>query len=140
MSGEEAGKAKSCEPKPRDRLNRAVWNVLGTFFVVLGAIGIALPVLPTTPFVLLAAACYAKGSERMHCWLMNNKYFGKYLRDYAEHRGMPMRAKIVSILFVWAGILFSAYFFVPVLWGQIAMVAVAIGVTVHLLKLKTLRS
>jgi uncharacterized membrane protein YbaN (DUF454 family) len=53
---------------------------------------------------------------------------------------MPMRAKIVSILFVWAGILFSAYFFVPVLWGQIAMVAVAIGVTVHLLKLKTPRS
>lgn len=129
---------KSGEPMRRSWLNRLMWNVLGTVFLVLGIIGAVLPVMPTAPFIIVAAACYAKGSQRMHCWLMNNRYFGKYLRDYTEKKGMPVRAKALSILFVWAGILFSAIFFVDILWAQIAMVGIAIVVSIHLLMLKTL--
>ena len=75
----------------------------------------------------------------MHCWLMNNKYFGKYLHDYTENKGMPPRAKAVSILFVWGGILLSIVLFVRIPWAIVLMLAVAVGVTIHLLRLKTLK-
>lgn len=130
---------EGCEPQQRSLLSRILWNFLGTIFLVLGIIGAALPIMPTAPFIIVSAACYAKGSEKMHQWLMNNRYFGKYLRDYAEKRGMAPRSKALSILCVWAGILFSAYFFVHILWAQIAMIGIAVAVTIHLLALKTVK-
>ena len=68
----------------------------GTFFVGLGIIGIFLPLLPTTPFLLLAAACYARSSKRFYNWLLNNKWFGNYIKNYRERKGIPLQIKIIS--------------------------------------------
>ena len=114
--------------------------VLGHICVGLGAIGIVLPLIPTTPFLLLAAACYARGSERFYNWLLNNKYFGSYIRDYREGRGIPLKAKITAIILIWVTIGLSAVFFVPLLPVQILLFVIAGVITTYLLRLPTKKS
>jgi uncharacterized protein len=93
----------------RGRHVRILWIALGTVFLALAAIGIILPVMPTTPFLLLTAACYARGSTRFYHWLLHNRVFGRYLRDYHEGRGVPLRTKAVSLVLLWATIILSIY-------------------------------
>jgi len=76
---------------------RYILVIAGTVFLGFGLIGIFLPILPTTPFLLLAAACYARGSQRFYNWLMNNKWFGNYIKNYYGGRGVPLKFKILSI-------------------------------------------
>ncbi len=83
------------------RLVRGLLMVGGTFFLVLGLIGIALPILPTTPFLLLAAFCYARSSKRFYDWLLNHRWFGEYIRDYQEGRGIPLKAKVMGLSLLW---------------------------------------
>ena len=109
----------------------------GTIFLGLGLIGILLPLLPTTPFILLAAACYAKSSQKFYMWLVSNKYFGEYLKNYREGKGIPFNIKVVSLSFLWITILFSAVFIVTIFFVQIVLIAIAIGVTIHILSIKT---
>ena len=115
---------------------RWVFNILGTISVGLGIIGIFLPVMPTTVFLLIAAWCYLRGSENMYYWLLNNKYFGIYLKNYREKRGIPLPAKIISISLLWITILTSVYF-VEYLWLRILLPIIATSVTIHLIMLKT---
>ena len=82
-----------CEKKGQ-KIIRALWLAVGLVCVGLGAIGIVLPILPTTPFLLAAAACFCKSSTRMYDWLLSNKWFGEYIRNYKEGRGLPLRTKI----------------------------------------------
>ena len=82
--------------KSRFFLIRLLWIALGSTFVGIGTIGIFVPGLPTTVFMLLAAACYVRSSDRLYNWLIRNKTFGKYIKDYREGKGMPMRAKIFA--------------------------------------------
>jgi len=97
-----------------------------------------LPVLPTTPLLLLAFACYCRSSKRMTRWILTNKYFGDYIRRYIEGKGIPMKTKIIALAFLWATITFSAFFMVQNwLLVQLVLFAVAIGVTIHLIKLPT---
>ncbi|MCG9479854.1 MAG: YbaN family protein [Actinomycetia bacterium] len=110
----------------------------GTLFLSIGVVGIFLPILPTTPFLLLSAACYAKGSRKFYNWLLNHRILGKYIKDYREKRGIEARAKLVALILLWATILSSAIFATSIIWVRIILVLVAIGVTVHLLRLKTL--
>ena len=77
---------------------RILWITLGSIFVAIGTIGIFVPGLPTTVFMLLAAACYVRSSERLYNWLIRNKTFGKYIKDYREGKGMPIKAKIFAYL------------------------------------------
>jgi uncharacterized membrane protein YbaN (DUF454 family) len=123
---------------------RALWLTAGTICVVCGAIGIVLPILPTTPFLLAAAACYFKSSPRMHRWLLNNKYFGEYIRNYTEGKGLTVRTKITALTVLWATIVVSIVFALPrllpiafVLPLQIVMVVVAAVVTAYLMRLPT---
>jgi hypothetical protein len=98
-------------PKSRKlKLVKALLLVAGTFSLALGAIGIFLPILPTTPFLLLSAACYLRSSERMHKWLLGNRWFGEYIRNYQEGKGIPMKTKILAMSFLWVAILYSALF------------------------------
>ncbi len=120
-----------------NRLKKAIFTILGTIFVVLATIGIVLPILPTTPFLLLAAACYLKGSTRMHNWLLNNRIFGTYIKNYREGKGMTARAKVFTLTLLWITIAYSAVFLVPMLVVQVILFAVCIGVTAHLLKIPT---
>lgn len=112
---------------------------IGTLSVALGFLGIFLPVLPTTPFLLLAAACYIRSSERFYCWLINNRYCGKYIRDYREKKGIPLKLKIYVISLLWITILASAIFVVEILAIRILLIVIAVGVTIHLTTIKTIR-
>ena len=90
---------------------KALWVIAGSVFVVLGAFGVILPGLPTTPFLILAAACYIRSSQRLYDWLIANKTFGPYLRDYREGKGIPKRAKKIALvmmtIFVGYAVLFA---------------------------------
>ena len=76
---------------------KILWISLGSFFVALAALGVALPGIPTTPFLILAAACYIRSSQKLYDWLISNKTFGPYLKDYREGKGIPKKAKILAI-------------------------------------------
>jgi uncharacterized membrane protein YbaN (DUF454 family) len=136
---------ETCKEQGR-KIARTLWFIAGTICVVLGAIGIVLPILPTTPFLLAAAACYYKSSERMHRWLLNNKWFGEYIRNYKEGKGLPMKTKITALTVLWITIGFSTVFMLPrllpamlVLPMQLIMIAVAIAVSTHILRLPTFK-
>ena len=118
---------------------RAVFVALGTLFLAIGIVGIFVPLLPTTPFLLLASACYLRGSERMHRWLLSHGRLGAYIRAYEEGRGIPLRAKVVALAMMWASIGYAVYRFGSP-WLQAALLLVAAGVTVYLLRLPTLRT
>ena len=119
------------------KIKKAFFTVAGTFFVCLAAIGVVLPILPTTPFLLLAAACYIKGSERMNYWLNNNKLFGGYLRNYREGRGISAKGKIFTLCVLWATMLYAVIFLTNVLIYQVVMLVVPLGVTIHLVRIPT---
>jgi len=124
----------------KQRIIRWLLLTAGTVCLVLGAIGIVLPILPTTPFLLLAAACYLRSSERMHKWLLSNRWFGEYIKNYQAGRGIPLKTKLFALLVLWATILFSTFFIVNgILAAQIVLLIVAVGVTVHLARVPTYR-
>ena len=89
----------------KNPIAKILWILLGSFFVMIGAIGAVVPGLPTTVFLILAAACYIRSSQKLYDWLIKNKTFGPYLKDYREGKGMPKNAKIlaVSMIIIFAG-------------------------------------
>jgi uncharacterized membrane protein YbaN (DUF454 family) len=112
--------------------------VLGIISLGLGTLGIFLPLLPTTPFLLLSAFLFARSSEKLHSWLLNHKILGKYIRDFLRDRAIPLRIKIISISMLWATITGSIIFVANgKLWLQILLFSIAAGVTVHILSYKT---
>ena len=120
-----------------NRFLRAILISFGTFFLILGAVGIFIPILPTTPFLLLAAACYARSSEKFYLWLINNKWLGVYIKSYMEGKGIPLKIKIYAISLLWVTILLSAFFIITILWIKIILIIIAIIVTYHILSIKT---
>ena len=123
----------------RQKIVRAFFFTVGTISLVLGAVGIVLPVLPTTPFLLLALGCFFRSSERMTRWMLHNKYFGKYIRNYKEGKGIPLKTKVIALTILWVTIIYSAFFIIPVLIVQIILVTIATAVTLHLYRLPTYR-
>lgn len=112
---------------------------IGTVSLVLGIIGIFTPVLPTTPFLLLTAACYARASQKFYNWLMNNKYFGSFIRDWRIHKAIPLRAKIISVSSIVITMTVSAIF-APILAVRIGMAVVGICVIAYILRFPTKRA
>lgn len=123
----------------RNRVIKFVLVITGSLFVFMGIVGVFLPVLPTTPFLLLAVACYARSSEKLYHWLLNNKWLGTYIRNYREGKGIPLRAKVLALLMLWFSIGYSVLFLVPLLLVKGLLLLIAGGVTVHILSIKTLR-
>jgi len=122
------------------RVLKPLLLTVGTISLVLGAIGIFLPILPTTPFLLLSAACYLRSSERMYNWLLGNRWFGKYIKNYREGRGIPLKTKIIAVTVLWVGILYSTIMVVnEFLVAQLALLIIAIGVSIHLVRLPTFK-
>jgi uncharacterized membrane protein YbaN (DUF454 family) len=113
--------------------------VSGTLCVIVGVIGIFVPILPTTPFLLLAAFFYARSSHKFLNWLLTNRWFGAYIRNYRAGRGIPLREKIFALAALWLTISFSALYIVPAWWGKLILVAIAVSVSLHLLRIKTYR-
>ena len=110
--------------------------VLGFISLSLGVLGIFLPVLPTTPFLLLSAFLFARSSTKLYSWLLFHRHFGPYIKDFLEHKSIPLHVKIISISMLWVSILLSVYF-VEILFVRILLVLIAIGVTLHILSFKT---
>ncbi|RMQ42533.1 hypothetical protein ALQ04_00618 [Pseudomonas cichorii] len=121
----------------RHRLVRYLLVAVGWTSVALGVIGIFLPVLPTTPFLLLAAACFARSSPRFYRWLVNHKQLGPWIRDYLAGNGIPLKGKVYAIALMWASIGLSCYL-VPLPWARGFMLASAVLVTIYILRQKTL--
>jgi uncharacterized membrane protein YbaN (DUF454 family) len=112
--------------------------VLGIISLGLGILGIFLPLLPTTPFLLLSAFLFARSSEKLHSRLLNHKILGKYIYNFLQDKSIPLRIKIISISMLWTTIICSIIFVANgKIWLQILLFAIAAGVTVHILSYKT---
>jgi uncharacterized membrane protein YbaN (DUF454 family) len=112
---------------------------LGTLATGLGFVGIFVPVLPTTAFLLLAAWCYAHSSEWFYIWLLGNRMFGKYLTSYLEGRGVPLKTKILSLSLLWLTILSSVLFFVEIIYVDLLLLCIVAGVSYHIITLPAYR-
>jgi uncharacterized membrane protein YbaN (DUF454 family) len=119
------------------RIRNILLIILGSFFFLLGLIGVFIPLLPTTPFLLLAAYFYLRSSRRLYLWLTGHRLFGSYINDYMRHRAVRRKAKITALIFLWLTLLISMLL-VPLVLVRILLAIVGIAVTIHLLTLKTL--
>lgn len=108
----------------------------GSLAVALGVIGIFVPLMPTTVFLLLAAACYARSSDRFYRRLVDSPWLGSYIRSSREGRGMTRRHKAMTLGLLWLGIGASAIWSVEAWWIRGVLLAIAIGVTVHVARIK----
>jgi len=122
------------------RIWKAILIVCGTICVVLGVLGIFLPLLPTTVFLLMAAACYARSSERFYLRLVNNRWLGEYIRNSREGRGMTRRQKAITLSVLWIGIGATIVWSIDVLWLRILLAAIALTVTLHVARLPAYKS
>ena len=112
--------------------------MIGNLSLSLGIAGIFLPVLPTTPFLLLSAACYMKSSRRLYNWLINHRILGLYVRSYILHGAISRRAKIISISALWGVMGSTIIFFISLLWLRLFLACIAVGVTIYLVRIKNL--
>ncbi|PYY78687.1 DUF454 domain-containing protein [Pseudomonas sp. TKO26] len=128
--------AKSIGQRPR--VLRYVLLAIGWLSVALGVIGIFLPVLPTTPFLLLAAASFARSSPRFYQWLVQHPHLGPWIRDYLDGNGIPLKGKVYAISLMWLSIGFSCYL-VPSIWARSFMLTSAVLVSTYILRQKTLQ-
>jgi uncharacterized membrane protein YbaN (DUF454 family) len=121
----------------RSRLVRMFFIGAGTLSLILAIAGIFLPLLPTTPFLLLASACYLRGSERLHRRLMEHPQLGPYIRNFEQGRGIPRRTKVAVILLMWVTCAFSIYL-LPHTILRIVLALIALAVTMWLVRMPEL--
>jgi len=120
---------------------KKILALLGFFSLGLGIIGAFLPLLPTTPFILLSAYFFARSSEKMHKWILEHKIFGELIINFNENKTIPLHAKIIAISMMWTSILFSIFNIAKDrLWLQVLLVTIAAGVTIHISRYKTKKS
>ncbi|TFF99714.1 MAG: DUF454 domain-containing protein [Promethearchaeota archaeon] len=119
----------------QSKIKRALYYTAGSIFLVLGIIGMFFPILPTTPFLLLSAACYVRSSEKAYNWLIQNKLFGKIIRDYRAGKGLSVKVKAVTILVLWITIIISILF-IEIFWVQILLIVIATLVSIHIILIK----
>ncbi len=120
------------------RAVKFIFIVIGVLSLVLGVIGIFVPLLPTTPFLLLSSALFVRSSPALYEWLISNRYLGKYIRNYRENRSIPMRGKITSVVLLWLSFGYCFFFVVQdVMWLRVVLVMIAVGTSWHILSLGT---
>jgi uncharacterized membrane protein YbaN (DUF454 family) len=118
-------------------VRRSLLIAAGLLSTALAVLGIFLPLLPTVPLLLLAAACFARSSPRCHAWLREHRHFGPVLAAYQDGGGIPRRAKVTALLLIWTSISLSALFLVAATWLRLLLVLIALAVTLYLLWLPT---
>ena len=118
-------------------IRKAILIFAGTVCVGLGVLGMFLPLMPTTVFLLMAAYCYSRSSDRFHNWLINNRWVGSYIKNYRAKKGITLRQKVTTLITLWASIGVSIWLLGGGFWSTLILAAVAIGVTVHLIWIKT---
>lgn len=113
-------------------MKRMLYLVAGWISLILGIIGLLLPIVPTTPFLLVSAACWAKSSSRFYNWLMNNPWFGSHLRRWRKYRCIPLRIKIIAVTVLSVTLGSSILLFVPFLSMQILLAFIGLGVMIYI--------
>ena len=113
-------------PVHRSRAVRVLLRITGALALAVGVIGVVVPVLPTTPFVLLSAFCFARASPSLHGWLLRTRLFGPLIREWHRHRAIPWRTKLVAIAMMTATLSVSIVFFVRPLAAQLGLAALGI--------------
>jgi uncharacterized membrane protein YbaN (DUF454 family) len=111
--------------------------VFGFISLGLGILGIFLPLLPTTPFLLLSAFLFSKSSDKFHNWLLNHRTLGPYIRSFQEDKSLSVRVKVVSVSVMWLTMFITGYFFVKIFWVRILLAVIGVGVSIHILSFKT---
>jgi uncharacterized membrane protein YbaN (DUF454 family) len=119
-------------------LKKKIILLCGYLFLILGFIGIAVPLMPTTPFLLLAAYCFLKSSNKLYLWLINHRVFGKQLQMYMEYKAISIKTKILSIVFLWISITVSLLFFMKWWLIRLIVILIASSVSFYLITRKTL--
>ncbi len=122
----------------RSRPRKVLLATAGVISVALGTVGIVVPLLPTTPFFLLAAACFVRSSDGLYQWLINHRLFGSYIRNYREHRAVTWQTKLATLALLWVAIGYSGFVIVDSWIVRSILLVIAIAVTVHVLSLNTL--
>lgn len=118
-------------------IKKAVLILLGLIFLGLGMIGAVLPILPTTPFLLVASLCFVRGSTKMNNWLLNHHIFGAFLKNYLDERAIKKRDLIRTLIILWMTLIVSI-FFIDVVFLKFILVIVGSSVSIHLLSLKSI--
>ena len=118
---------------------RWVLLVTGTISLILGIIGIVLPLVPTTPFLLVSAGCYARSSKKFYVWLLSNRWFGPLIRDWRRGLGIPLRAKVIATALLTLTLGTSIVIFVPIMWVKIVLACIGVTVIGYLWQLPTRR-
>ena len=106
--------------------------------MAVGILGIFVPILPTTPFLLLAAACFIRSSHKNYTWLLDNRFFGSYIKNYIQGKGIPSKIKVITVILLWITIGLSAWFATQEVAIRVILILVAVGVTTHIVLMKTL--
>lgn len=116
---------------------RIVYILLGSLFLILGAVGIFIPLLPTTPFWLLTCWFYLRSSEKLYNRAMSNRYFGSYIKGFMVDKAIPVRSKVISISVMWISAILTSVYLIEYLWVKILLILISIGVTWHILSFPT---
>lgn len=122
----------------KPNLRKGLLIFAGVLLVGLATAGIFFPLLPTTPFLLLAAACFIRSSDRLYQWLITHKWFGSFIKNYREQRAITRQAKVVTLLLLWGTLGYTAIWVTSALVVHVLLMLVGIGVTLHVLHYKTL--
>lgn len=119
---------------------KVILIIIGSISVALGVLGLFLPILPTTPFLLLGAVCYIRSSRKLYLWLINNRVLGTYVRNYYEGNGIPQKTKAIAIILLWVSIGYTSFFLISKVFVRIVLLLIASAVTIHILSQKTLHT
>lgn len=116
-----------------------ILTILGLLSLGLGILGAFLPVLPTTPLLLLSAALFLRGNRRLYDWLMNHPKLGPYITNFMKHKAIPLRIKVVAVTTLWLTLLYCAVFVAEHWAFRAFFIVLAIAITIHILSYKTLK-
>ena len=122
-------------PKTASSTPRTLLRVAGGVCLALGLVGLVLPVVPSVPFILLAAACFARSSERLHRKLLANRFFGRTVREWELHHRLPRATKVTGLAFLLVGLGTSIAVFVRPLWLQLAMAVIGLAFAVWIARI-----
>lgn len=117
-----------------------VLTILGLLSLGLAIAGIFLPLLPTTPLLLLSAALFLRSSPRLYDWLLNHPRLGPYIKNFREYRAIPLRVKVVSVSLVWLTLGYCIVFVFEPLWLKVVLALLAVGISWHILSYATLKN
>lgn len=118
-------------------LLRWILICIGWISIAGGIVGLLLPLVPTVPFLLLAALCFSRSSQRFHSWLVDHKHLGPLVRDYLTHGRIALRAKVMAIATIWISVPASTFLLIEIVWVRVLLMATATAVTLYLLVIPT---